>query len=104
MRSVTIAADAPERIEFGILGGTCHLYLRKDAREVSDEDGQHWEYSEAYMEMTLSEAPAAAEIEEDFEAWFEYAASWKRPETRSRAQLQADVDYLAALIGADLEV
>ena len=59
---------------------------------------------EAFMECALEDCPTVEEVEEDFDDWFEYAAGWQPPKLKSLAQIQADVEYIAALSGIDLEV
>ena len=56
------------------------------------------------MECTPEECPTVEEVEEAFDDWFEYAAGWQPPKLKSLAQIQADVEYIAALSGIDLEV
>ena len=55
------------------------------------------------MECPDDEAPEEEEVEEDFEAWYEYAGDWQPPRVKSREQLQADIEYIAAMTGIDLE-
>lgn len=107
MRSVSTSAEKQRDIE--ILPGeeVTQIYLRTDHREVEDTEegmtGTHWECEEAFMACPSDEAPTAEEIEEAFEDWFEYAAEWTAPKQKSLAQLQADIEYIAAMTGVELE-
>lgn len=83
--------------------GMSDLWLRRNGELVRSEEGDSWQAEEAYMQIATSECPAEDEITADFEAWFDYAASWREEPLRSQAQLQADVDYIAAVCGIDLE-
>ena len=55
------------------------------------------------MECRAGDEPDAAEIEEDFDEWFEYVAAWKPAAEKTLAQLQADVEFIAAVSGIELE-
>jgi len=105
MRCVSQSAQKQEDIEILTRNGIAQIYLRTNHNEVEDLDGEvtHWECDEAFMECEDSEAPTIEEVEEDFEAWFEYAEEWQPPRLRSQAQLQADIEYIAAMSGIDLE-
>lgn len=107
MRGISSSAEKQRDIE--ILPGeeVTQIYLRTDHREVEDTGegmtGGHWECEEAFMACPTDEAPTAEEIEEAFEDWFEYAAEWTAPKQKSLAQLQADIEYIAAMTGVELE-
>ena len=106
MRRVSQSAEKQEDIEILMQNGIAQIYLRQDHQEVPDageQEGTHWECDEAFMECPDDEAPDAEEVEEDFEAWFEYAAEWQPPRVKSPEQLQADIEYIAAMTGIDLE-
>lgn len=105
MRCVSQSAQKQEDIEIQVRDGIARIYLRTDHREVPDTEGEstHWECSEAFMECADNEAPDVEEVEEDFESWFDYAASWQPPRLKSPEQLQADIEYIAAMTGVDLE-
>ena len=105
MRCVSQSAQKQEDIEIQMRDGIARIYLRTDHQEFPDteEESTHWECSEAFMECADDEAPDEEEVEEDFEAWFEYAADWQPPRVKSREQLQADIEYIAAMTGIDLE-
>ncbi|MBR4472505.1 MAG: hypothetical protein IKS55_02600 [Oscillospiraceae bacterium] len=106
MLCVSQSAEKQRDIEIDIRNGIARIFLRSDHQEVPDpeEESTHWECSEAFMECPDSDAPDEEEIEEDFESWFEYAAEWQPPRVKSVAQLQADIEYIAAMTGVDLEV
>lgn len=107
MRSVSTSAEKQRDVEILVKDEVAQIYLRCDHREVEDtgEDvtGTHWECEEAYMCCPAEEAPAEEEIEEAFEDWFDYAAEWTAPKQKSLAQLQADIEYIAAMTGVELE-
>jgi hypothetical protein len=105
MRCVSQSAQKQEDIEIQMRDGIARIYLRTDHQEVPDteEESTHWECSEAFMECADDEAPDVGEVEEDFESWFDYAASWQPPRLKSPEQLQADIEYIAAMTGVDLE-
>ena len=107
MRCVSQSAEKQQDIEIAVREELASIRLRTDHREVEDTGdtpGTHWECEEAYMMCAAEDAPEAEEVEEDFEAWFEYVADWQPPRVKSVAQLQADVEYIAAMTGVDLEV
>ena len=105
MRSVSVSAERQREIEILVRDGTAQIYLRANQREVdeNEEAGTHWECDEAYMACPEDEAPTAEEIDEAFEDWFDYAAEWTAPKQKSLAQLQADIEYIAAMTGVELE-
>lgn len=105
MRCVSQSAQKQEDIEIQVRDGIARIYLRTDHQEVPDteEESTHWECSEAFMECADDEAPDMEEVEEDFESWFDYAADWQPPRLKSPEQLQADIEYIAAMTGIDLE-
>ncbi len=105
MRCVSQSAQKQKDIEIQVRDGIARIYLRTDHQEVPDteEESTHWECSEAFMECADDEAPDVEEVEEDFESWFDYAASWQPPRLKSPEQLQADIEYIAAMTGVDLE-
>lgn len=83
----------------------CRIYVRKNHREVVVlNEGSHWECDEAYMELPLNEQPDTSEVEEDLDNWYNYAESWTQTRSKSLAQLQADIEYIADVSGIDLEV
>ena len=105
MRCVSQSAEQQQDIEIQIRNGIARIYLRADHQEVPDTEGEgtHWECEEAYMECADADAPEVEEVEEDFEAWFEYVSDWQPPRLKSWEQLQADIEYIAAMTGIDLE-
>ena len=106
MRCVSQSAEKQKDIEIVIQDGIARIYLRTDHVEIEDvgeTGGIHWECEEAYMECADADAPEEEEVEEDFEAWFEYAGDWQPGRTKSLRQIQADVEFIAAMTGIDLE-
>lgn len=103
MRSISQSAERQQNVELDTCGGIARIYLRKDHRLIEDEEGQHWECAEAFMECTSDDAPTETEITEDFEDWYEYAADWQPGRQKSLDQLQADIEYIAAMTGVELE-
>ena len=106
MRCISCSAEKQEDIEIQVRDGIARLYLRsghQEVQEVGEEAGTHWECEEAYMECAEADAPDAEEIEEDFEAWCEYAGDWQPGKTKSLRQIQADVEFIAAMTGIELE-
>lgn len=107
MRCVSQSAEKQQDIEIALREELASIRLRTDHQEVEDTGdtpGTHWECEEAFMECALEDCPTVEEVEEDFDDWFEYAAGWQPPKLKSLAQIQADVEYIAALSGIDLEV
>ena len=116
MRCVSKSAERQTDIEIAIRNGIAQIYLRSGHREVSEETETvrgnatvrvtetHWECDEAYMECADSEAPDAEEVAEDFDGWYEYVGDWEPEKQKTLAQLQADVEYIAAVSGIELEV
>ncbi|MBR6859794.1 MAG: hypothetical protein IKM73_00535 [Acidaminococcaceae bacterium] len=106
MRCVSQSAEKQQDIEIDIRDGIARIYLRADHMEIEDvgeTGGIHWECAEAFMECPDDEAPEVEEVEEDFEAWFEYAEEWQPGRAKSLRQIQADVEFIAAMTGIDLE-
>ena len=104
MRCMSISADRQKDAEVVVHGETATLYIRRDATDKETDEGKSWECDEASMVLPAEDAPTAEEILEDPETWFDYAAGWHEPRIRTREQLQADIEYIAALSGIDLEV
>ncbi len=104
MRCMSISAERQMDVEVVIGDATATVYIRRDATEKENDEGKFWECEEASMCLPAEDAPGVEEVREDLDAWFEYAAGWHEPRVRSREQLQADVEYIAALTGIDLEV
>lgn len=104
MRSISISAERQKDVEIIFSGETARVYIRRGAEQKETEEGAHWACEEATADLPAEDAPTVEEITEDLDDWFEFAAAWKVPRIRSRAQLQADVEYIAALTGIDLEV
>ena len=102
------SAERQKDIEVNIRDGIARVYLRTEHEIVTEEvDGKpesHWSCTEAFMEGPDDEAPDVEEIEADFESWFEYVAAWKPARQKNLAELQADVEFIAAMTGIDLEV
>lgn len=116
MVNVSISAERQKDIEIDVRNGTATVFLRADHREVTEEmesanargktvkvKTKHWECSEAWMECPAAEAPDPDEMAEDFDAWYGYVEDWKPAAAKTLAQLQADVEFIAAVSGIDLE-
>lgn len=84
---------------------TRRVLLRADAHEETAPDGEStaWAAREAVMLCAPDDCPTVEEITEDFETWFDYAAAWTAPRQKTVHQMQADIDYIAAMCGIDLE-
>lgn len=105
MQCVSISAERQPTAEVNIRDGTARIIIRTGAKEVPQaEGGKAWECAEATMELPAQDAPTVEEIMEDVDGWFDYAAEWTQPTTKTIEQLQADLEYLAAVMGIDLEV
>jgi hypothetical protein len=112
MRSVSISAERPSEVCIAGRGLIREVWIRANIREeetVVDtgqepETGSQWVCDEAYMSLSPEDCPTVSEVQEDLEAWFDYAAAWQPAREKSLAQVQADVEYIAALTGIDLEV
>lgn len=112
MRSVSISADRPAEICIASRGAIRDIWIRDNIREDEtiietgdrQEKGRQWVCDEAYMTLAPEDCPTVSEIQEDLEAWFEYAAAWQPARDKTLRQVQADVEYIAALSGIDLEV
>jgi hypothetical protein len=92
---------APIRIEHR-KSGVSDLWLRKDAAAPATEE-ESWTAQEAYMTLLTPDCPTESEITVNFDTWFDYAAAWQPEKQKTLAQLQADIDYIAAMCGIDLE-
>lgn len=84
--------------------GVSDLWIRRNAAAPTNPEEEGWTAEEAYMEIDTSDCPTESEVLEDFDAWFAYVSSWKPKAQRSAAQMQADIDYIAAMCGIDLGV
>ena len=103
MRSMSQSAERQSNIEMDVRGGAARIYLRRDHRQVTDEEGEHWECDEAFMVCEEADCPTEQELQEDFDDWFDYAAAWQPGRQKSLGQLQADIEYVAAMTGVELE-
>jgi len=112
VRSISISADWPAEICVAGRGGIREVWIRSNIHEEEyeietrdrQEKGRQWVCDEAYMTLAPEDCPTVSEIQEDLEAWFEYAAAWQPARDKTLRQVQADVEYIAALSGIDLEV
>ena len=112
MRSISISADRPAEICIAGRSLIREIWIRQNIHEEDYEIetegeeyvGKQFVCDEAYMKLDASDCPSVDEIEDDFESWFDYAASWQPAREKSLAQVQADVEYIAAMTGIDLEV
>lgn len=103
MRCMSQSAERQQDIELSVRGGIARIYLRKDHAQVTGEDGDHWECAEASMICAEAECPTREELAESFDDWFEYAAEWQPARQKSLSQLQADIEFIAAMTGIELE-
>ena len=109
MRCISISAEKQKDVEVNIFDGTAHIYLRANHAEKTgdgegSEGGSFWECEEAYMTCDADDAPTIDEIGEAFDAWFGYVSDWQAPKEKTLKELQADIEYIAAMSGIDLEV
>jgi hypothetical protein len=71
--------EVPAAVLFMLLPkGGADLWLRKNAAEVEDESGSHWEADEAYMRLDTNGTSEEA-VNADFEQWYSTAAEWTAP-------------------------
>lgn len=103
MRCMSQSAEKQQDVELDIRGGIARIYLRKDHTLIEDREGPRWECSEVSMECAEDEAPTEDELREDFDDWYNYAADWQPGRQKSLGQLQADIEYIAAMTGIELE-
>lgn len=108
----------PEAVEVSTMeNGLVLLNCRQDVEEstvemetftktgkVKKETVKQYTVDEAYMIMTQEDAPTAEEVTENFGEWFNYAAAWTPARVKSLAEIQADIEFVAAMSGIDLEV
>ena len=112
MRSVSISADRPAEVCIAGRGAIREIWIRTNIREEETtvetddriETGSQWVCDEAYMALAPEDCPTVGEVQEDLKAWFDYAAAWRPAQDKTLRQIQADVEYIAALSGIDLEV
>lgn len=92
--------ERPESIEFMPLpSGDADLWMRKNIAEITDPETHEvsYEADEAYMRTDATKA----EIEADFEGWFETASAWeppvpeKKPETENERIVALEEDVTA---------
>jgi len=79
--------EEPATIKIEQRGDITDLWLRQEWNEVESEEGILYVADEAYMEIPTDELPAAEEILEDFEEWFDYAAEWEPEKPLSRSAI-----------------
>lgn len=109
MRSVSISAEKQPDVQIVNRGAFSEIWIRQNAEEIEIDSGAEvlgtaWTCDEAYMKIEQEDCPTAEEIEEDIEAWFDYAAGWEQERTKTNAELQADIEYIALMAGIDLGV
>ncbi len=88
--------ERPESIKFMPLpSGDADLWLRKNIAEITDPETNEvsYEADEAYMRTDA----AKAEIEADFEGWFETAGEWQP--TQPKPEPGTEDERIAALEG-----
>lgn len=81
---------------------TCRVLLRANVTEETVEGCTQYLADEAVMRCDGADCPTAEELAEDFETWFDYASAWETPKVKSAYQLQADIDYIAAMCGLEV--
>ena len=105
MKTVVSYERLPDAVHIEHRGtGISDLWLRRNPVPPADPEEDTWQAEEAYMEIATSQIPTKAEIEADFSTWFDYASTWTATAQKTPAQMQADIDYIAAMCGIDLEV
>lgn len=91
--------------------GYADIYLNKNIKEkkVKDEDGEHTVYTadQAFATSTMSGSveDMTAEIEADFDAYFEEYKAWTPAEEKkpTAEQNAADIAFLAMMTGVEME-
>lgn len=81
---------------------TCRVLLRANVTEETVEGYTQYFADEAVMRCDGADCPTTEELAEDFETWFGYASAWEPPKVKSAYQLQADIDYIAAMCGLEV--
>lgn len=77
MLNKSFSIEQPERITYVSLGDEADIWLRKDILSHVDEIGEtYYTADEAYMRSSVS----LAQIEEDFDLFYEKAALWRVPD------------------------
>ena len=109
MRSVSISAEKQPDVQIVARDSARELWVRQNAEEITIEteggqEGTAWTCDEAYMQLDPEDCPTVEEVEEDIETWFDYAAAWEPERTKTNAELQADIEYIALMAGIDLGV
>lgn len=98
----------PDAVSVQIHAQGTDVFLRRNITETKDaETGQPlWTCEE--VQGRLEYPVTVEEVEADFDGWYNAIASTRAParksETEQLAQLRADVDWIAAMVGVDLEV
>ncbi len=67
-------------------------------------NGTQYTADEAYMVLEAADAPTVEEATEAFEDWYAFAEAWTPARVKTLAEIQADVEFIAAMSGIDLEV
>ena len=118
MRANVTYNERPDSVAVSTMeNGLVLLFCRQDIQEqetqqetftktgkVKMETITQYTCDEACMILESDDAPTVEEVTEDFESWFDYAAAWAPAKVKTLAEIQADIEYIAAMSGIDLEV
>lgn len=104
----TSYTQQPDRVSAFTHSQGTDVFMRRDIREREDEETGQTLYDCEEVQARLATPVTAAEIEADFDEWWEIISSMPKPQQRTTeeqlAQLRADVDFIAVMTGVDLEV
>ena len=118
MRANVTYNERPDSVEISTMeNGLVLLYMRQDIQEketeqetftktgkVKIETITQYTADEAYMILDPADAPTVEDVQESFDEWFSYAAAWAPAKVKTLAEIQADIEFIAAMSGIDLEV
>lgn len=118
MRAKVTYDQRPDAVEVSTMeNGLVLLNVRKDIEEhdieretftktgkVKMEAGKQYTVDEAYMILDPADAPTVEDVTEAFDEWFSYAEAWAPARVKTLAELQSDIEFIAAMSGIDLEV
>lgn len=74
---------------------TKDCFMRRNIKEVEDENGMHFEYDEVYF---ISDA-TAEEIANDFETFWETGRIWTPEKPSWQDRMEAQMTYTAMMTG-----
>lgn len=103
----SIYVDYPAAVAIYINDMGTDVVMTKDVHEIVDEQTSQKLYECEEVQARLAYPLTEAEVKDDFDGWWEIIANAKpqrklTPEERL-AKLRSDIDYLAAVLGVDLE-